>query len=73
MPTVEEICRLTARDFPQCDCSVAAAADRDLIGVCRLIEIGRSLVVGDVTIDSEGDEHPLAHAVGTYSIPPRST
>jgi uncharacterized protein (TIGR00369 family) len=136
MPTVEEISRFMASDFPQCDCIVEAAdnrsatvrhrigenelrpggtvsgpvmmavadvaiyvailgeigivplavttslninflrkpaADRDLIGVCRLIKIGRSLVVGDVNIYSEGDEHPVAHAVGTYSIPPRKT
>jgi acyl-coenzyme A thioesterase PaaI-like protein len=49
------------------------AADRDLIGVCRLIKVGKILVVGDVNLYSEGDEHPVAHAVGTYSIPPRGT
>jgi uncharacterized protein (TIGR00369 family) len=46
------------------------AADRDLIGVCRLMKVGKLLVVGEVTIFSEGDEQPVAHAVGTYAIPP---
>ena len=49
------------------------AADRDLIGVCQLIKIGKTLVVGDVNLYSEGDQQPVAHAVGTYSIPPRGT
>lgn len=46
------------------------AADRDLIGVCRLIKVGKLLVIGEVTIFSGGDEQPVAHAVGTYAIPP---
>lgn len=46
------------------------AAGRDLIGVCRLIKTGRVLVVGDVTVYSEGTDEPVAHAVGTYSVPP---
>lgn len=46
------------------------AADRDIIGECRLIKVGRSLAVGDVYLYSEGEEQPVAHAVGTYSIPP---
>ena len=46
------------------------AADRDIIGVCKLIKVGRTLVIGDVNLYSEGDESPVAHAVGTYSIPP---
>lgn len=46
------------------------AAGRDLIGVCRLIKTGRVLVVGDVTVYSEGMDEPVAHAVGTYSVPP---
>lgn len=46
------------------------ASDRDIIGVCRLIKLGRSLAVGEVTLYSEGLEEPVAHAVGTYSIPP---
>jgi len=46
------------------------AADRDILGVCRLLKVGRSLVIGEVNLYSEGDDAPVAHAVGTYSIPP---
>lgn len=45
-------------------------ADRDVIGVCELLKVGRSLAVGHVNIYSEGDDEPVAHAVGTYAIPP---
>lgn len=45
------------------------SADKDIIGVCRIIKLGKTLAVGDVTIYSEGDERPVAHAVGTYTIP----
>jgi len=45
------------------------ASDRDIIGVCRLLKLGRTLAVGEVTIYSEGVDEPVAHAVGTYSIP----
>ena len=41
-----------------------------VIGVCKLLKLGRSLAVGEVSIFSEGDDAPVAHAVGTYSIPP---
>ena len=47
------------------------AADRAVIGVCTLLKLGRSLVVGEVTLYSQGDDAAVAHAVGTYSIPPR--
>ena len=40
-----------------------------LIAKCQLIKVGRTLAVGDVLIYSEGDEKPVAHAVGTYSLP----
>jgi len=43
---------------------------KDLVGVCRLIKVGRVLIVGDVMIYSEGQEEPVAHATGTYSVPP---
>jgi uncharacterized protein (TIGR00369 family) len=46
------------------------SADKDLIGVCKLIKVGRILVVGDVYLYSDGDDQPVAHVVGTYSIPP---
>ena len=44
-------------------------AERDILGVCRLIKLGKSLAVGEVNIYSEGVAEPVAHAVGTYSIP----
>ncbi|MGB7754782.1 MAG: PaaI family thioesterase [Salinisphaera sp.] len=37
---------------------------------CTLIKCGRSLIVGEVSLFSEGATEPVAHAVGTYSIPP---
>ena len=43
---------------------------RDIIGVCNLMKIGRSLAVGEVSLYSEGTKELVAHAVGTYSIPP---
>jgi acyl-coenzyme A thioesterase PaaI-like protein len=45
------------------------AAERDVIGVCRLLKVGKSLAVGEVALYSEGLDNPVAHAVGTYSIP----
>ena len=44
-------------------------ADRSIVGVCKLMKLGRSLAVGEVTLYSQGVEEPVAHAVGTYSIP----
>lgn len=44
-------------------------ADRRIVGVCRLMKLGRSLAVGEVSLYSEGSDDPVAHAVGTYSIP----
>ena len=42
---------------------------RDMIAECRLLKLGRSLAVGEVTILSEGASEPVAHATGTYAIP----
>ncbi len=47
------------------------AADRDVVGVCKLLKVGRTLVVGEVSLYSEGDDEPVAHVVATYSIPPK--
>lgn len=38
-------------------------------GVCRILKLGRSLMVFDVDIVAAGRR--VAHATGTYSIPPR--
>lgn len=48
------------------------AAGRDLLGVCTLLKVGRTLAVGEVALYSQGEEAMVAHAVGTYSIPPRA-
>jgi uncharacterized protein (TIGR00369 family) len=48
-------------------------APRDLIGEALLVKLGKRLAVGEVRIWSEGDEALVAHATGTYSIPPRET
>ncbi|MDG2141817.1 MAG: PaaI family thioesterase [Gammaproteobacteria bacterium] len=45
-------------------------AARDLLGTCKLLKLGKSLAIGEVSIFSEGKNDPVAHAVGTYSIPP---
>lgn len=41
-----------------------------LVGDCRLLKRGKRLCYGEVLIHSEGDPDPVAHATGTYSIPP---
>jgi uncharacterized protein (TIGR00369 family) len=46
-------------------------APRDLIASCRLLKIGKRLAVGEATLLSDGEDEPVAHATGTYSIPPR--
>lgn len=45
-------------------------ADRPIVAVCQLLKVGRSLAVGEVSLYSEGLPDPVAHVVGTYSIPP---
>ncbi|MBC7437023.1 MAG: PaaI family thioesterase [Bdellovibrionales bacterium] len=46
------------------------SADADIMGVCRMLKIGKTLAVGEVALYSEGNPDPVAHAVGTYAIPP---
>jgi acyl-coenzyme A thioesterase PaaI-like protein len=46
------------------------SADRRIIGVCKLMKLGRTLAIGEVSIYSEGLPDMVAHAVGTYAIPP---
>ena len=45
------------------------AADRAIVGVCKLLKLGTSLAVGEVSLYSEGIAEPVAHIVGTYAIP----
>jgi len=43
----------------------------DLIGEARLLKLGKRLAVGEVAMFSLGAPEIVAHATGTYSIPPR--
>jgi uncharacterized protein (TIGR00369 family) len=43
----------------------------DLIGEARLIKLGKRLAVGEVSIFPAAGGDLVAHAVGTYSIPPK--
>jgi acyl-coenzyme A thioesterase PaaI-like protein len=45
------------------------SSTKDIIGKCTLLKVGKSLVVGEVSLYSEGDDNAVAHVVGTYSIP----
>jgi acyl-coenzyme A thioesterase PaaI-like protein len=47
------------------------AADKRVVAECKLMKVGRSLAVGEVSLYSEGVAEPVAHVVGTCSIPPR--
>ena len=42
----------------------------DILGVCRLLKVGKTLVIGEVNIYSEGSDEPVAHATATYALPP---
>ena len=44
-------------------------ANADVIAECELLKVGRKLVIGEVTLYSEGNDQPIAHAVGTYALP----
>lgn len=47
-------------------------AERAIVGACQLLKLGKTLAVGEVSLYSEGSSEPVAHAVGTYAIPPGS-
>jgi uncharacterized protein (TIGR00369 family) len=49
------------------------AAPADLLAEGRILKLGKRLVVMEVTVHSEGHDEPVAHATGTYSIPPALT
>lgn len=42
----------------------------DLIAQARLMKIGKRLVIGEVTMRSNGADDPVAHVMATYSVPP---
>ena len=41
------------------------ASDRDIIGRCTLLKLGKTLAVGEVALYSEGNPDMVAHATGT--------
>lgn len=41
-----------------------------IIAEARILKLGKRLAYGEILIFSEGDPEPVAHATGTYSIPP---
>ena len=66
------------RDQPALSHAVGPAVWLTLGGEDRLLpaavvneEVGKKLAVGEVHIHSAGRDDAVAHAVGTYSIPPR--
>lgn len=46
------------------------SSSASIIGVCKLIKVGKLLAVGEVSLYSQGSDDPVAHVVGTYAIPP---
>lgn len=48
------------------------SATANIIGVCKLIKLGRTLAVGEVALYSEGSDDVIAHVVGTYAIPAKN-
>lgn len=42
-----------------------------ILGHCRILKMGKSLMVFDIDIVAGADNHTVAHATGTYSIPPK--
>lgn len=47
------------------------SAEARIIAHCSLIKVGRTLIVGEISLYSEGSSDMVAHAVGTYAIPPK--
>lgn len=47
------------------------SADARIIAECTLLKVGRTLIVGEVSLYSEGSDDVVAHVVGTYSVPPK--
>ena len=45
------------------------SAEARIIAECSLLKVGRTLIVGEVSLYSEGSSDLVAHVVGTYSIP----
>ncbi|HJP22181.1 MAG: PaaI family thioesterase [Alphaproteobacteria bacterium] len=43
----------------------------DVLCETNMLKMGKRLCIGEVTIYSDGDPDPVAHIVGTSSIPPQ--
>lgn len=48
------------------------SAEARIIAKCTLMKVGRTLIVGEVSLYSEGCDDMVAHVVGTYSVPPKN-
>ena len=48
------------------------SAECDIVADCKLLKMGKSLAIAEVSVFSDGHSEVVAHAVGTYSIPPTS-
>ena len=44
---------------------------KPVIAEARILKAGKRLAYGDILLFSEGEDEPVAHATGTYSIPPK--
>ena len=49
------------------------SSQKDIIGKCSLMKVGKNLVVGEVALYTDGEPEPVAHVVGTYSVPPQKS
>lgn len=49
-----------------------APPDRDVLANALLLKLGNRLAVGEISLYSDGLDEPVAHAIATYSIPPRA-
>lgn len=47
------------------------AGPGEINGLCRILKLGRSLMVFDIEMRTKSDDLVVAHATGTYSIPPK--
>ena len=47
------------------------SGSQNLRGVCKLMKVGKALIVAEVWIYSVDSDDPVAHVTGTYSIPPQ--
>ena len=46
------------------------SGSQNLRGTCKLMKVGKALIVAEVWIYSVDLDDPVAHVTGTYSIPP---